>query len=235
MNIEEKNIKERNALKMVIELGDKIINSLIGRNLFYEELYMCCSLIHILKQAKAIIILYDNGCYESGQAILRNIYEITFKTVALLKNKKLLENYIEKFHKEKIKLLNYIERENFYEYISKEKIEKYLAESKNNLKNIDIYDIGTLARKANLAKEYINYKYLCGYTHLDIGVIESIISESSEGIFLNPNPIYPNIHEEYAILIGILEVSIKEILENINNEDLKKEYNVISDICNEIW
>lgn len=235
MDSEKKYLKERVILEEFIRFENQIIKSFENKKVNNEMLYILCSIVHIIKQTKSIVILYDNGLYEGGQSILRNVYEIVFRCVALIKDTSLLNNYIEKFYKNKESLLNTIINNSYDEYMSKEEAEKRLADVNACLKATKELKINELAKKADLLEEYMHYKLLCNYTHFDIGIIGSIVEETSDGFLLNADSIEINLHHEYGKIVGILIKFLNEVVHFINNDELENIYKEMTDKCDEIW
>ena len=198
-----------------------------------ETNYHFSMFIQIHKLYQSAIIMIQYGLLESFESILRNILESAVNILySLIDNKNIMILELDSIN-ENLKKLNYIDDKKIFDVISKEKVDEYRKQKEEERANI-IKEIGDakkpktmdLFRTINFEKEYLYYKCLCDYTHMNSNIAERIIKQETEGFIFNGGPHYLDINNESARLIGTIELFIDKFIKKYS-PNLIEEYKAL--------
>ena len=198
-----------------------------------ETNYHFATFIQIHKLYQSCVIMIKYGLLESYESILRIILESSINMLYSLISKKnilILEKYS---INQNLKRLNYIEKKKIFDVISKDKVYKYrriLEKEKeqitNEIGNIEKPNNEVLFKRLNHKKEYLYYRYLCDYAHMNKNITDSIVKETDGKFIFDGEPDYSDIKNSTIRLIGTTNLFIEEFLKKYF-PDLIKEYELL--------
>ena len=198
-----------------------------------ETNYHFSMFIQIHKLYQSAIIMIEYGLLESFETILRNILESTVNILySLIDNKNIMILELDSID-EDLKKLKYIDNNKIFDVVSKEKVDEYRKQKEEERAKI-INEIGDtkkpmpigLFKTINFEKEYLYYKCLCDYTHMNSNIAGRIVKQETDGFIFDGGPNYLDINNESARLIGTIELFIDKFIKKYS-PNLIEEYKAL--------
>lgn len=171
----------------------KRLNELSHRALFnvkveksvLKHVLLAALLQRAMKSFQASVILFERGLPEEGQVSLRTLLEITFKTVAIAKNKDVAEAFLNEDIVNRKKFINKYNSLSSVAQDSKAQLDAVLLEVKEQIIRTDAQELKTqwFAEKAGLLDLYKSaYSVLSSTVHVNIRTLENVLEVDSEGM-----------------------------------------------------
>lgn len=234
--IRQKNKIDYNFIQELLDFSYNLLQNFSTGYHSKVEAYLYSSYMQLLKYFQSYIILIEKGLPEAAQAILRSIYELTFRICAICKDSSILDNFFIESIKQKKSILNTIKQKKIYSLIPEDKIPEFQ-------KHLDSFDTANytkitkkkLAELAGIEEQYVCFQFLSSFVHSDLDCTDSIMKYNGNGIIIDGNLKYENIHESIGLVVYIYGIATKSFLNLLKNESLTEKYNAIEKFADDNW
>lgn len=235
--IRSENSSDYNYIYTLLDFSYKILQEFSNKEQDKFGIYLYSSYMQFIKYLQAYFILIERGLPEAAQSLFRSIHEFAFRICAACLNPTIIENFSIEALKGKQDILNKIDKLQLYSLIPKSKVTEYQENFKKLLENRPYKKLTKLelAQKANLEEQYVCFQFLSSFVHVDFDCTNSIIDLREDGVSIDGNLRYGNIHEDIGITIYIYNETTKHFLEILKNDTYIAEFEEIKKEINEYW
>lgn len=240
MDLQVKKIRNQNSngyniIYTLLDFSYKILQEFSDKDHDKFGIYLYSTYMQFIKYWQAYFILIERGLPEAAQSLFRSIHEFAFRICASCIDHTIIEDFSAEALYNKQAILNKIDELKLYNLIPQDKVTEYKIDYKKELEKHPYKYISKLqlAKKANLEEQYICFQFLSSFVHADFDCSGSIIDLKEDGVLIDGDLKYGNIHEDIGITIYIYNETTRKFLEVLNIDKYTDEFNQISKMLNE--
>lgn len=228
--IRKENSSDYNLIYTLLNFSYKVLQEFSNKEHDKFGIYLYSSYMQFIKYLQAYFILIERGLPEAAQSLFRSVHEFAFRICAACIDPTIIENFSIEALKSKQDILNKIDSLKLYNLIPQDKVTEYQEIYKKLLENRPYKKLTKLelAKKANLEEQYICFQFLSSFVHVDFDCTNSIINLKEDGVSIDGNLRYGNIHDDIGITIYIYNETTKKFLEILNNDTYTAEFEQIT-------
>ena len=233
--IRNQNSTDYNIIYTLLDFSYKIFQEFSDKDHDEFGIYLYSTYMQFIKYWQAYFILIERGLPEAAQSLLRSIHEFAFRICASCIDHSIIEDFTAEALYNKQGILNKISELKLYTLIPQDKIIEYQEAYEKELEKHPYKKITKfqLAQKADLEEQYIFFQFLSSFVHADFDCSGSIIDLREDGVSIDGDLIYGNIHEDIGITIYIYNETTKKFLEVLNIDKYIDEFNQLSKMLDE--
>lgn len=233
-NIRRKNKDYYDTIYKYNQLGYKIRKAFIGESNIIE-LYIYSTFNQIHNSFQSYVLLLERGAYDDAHIIFRSMYDKFIDLVFVISDNENYKYIFQNFIKKNLAMLNDIKQNKFFDLIDEKTIKNKISELKKEiLLNDDKTEVKKIstqekAKKSNLLKEYVYYRYLSEYTHNGLRTIYENLISTKDGVILDSGFKFDNFTEQIILAVGCYRDAISTICDYLKRNSLIEELKKIDD------
>ncbi len=211
-------------------LGYKVREKFI-KDVTSTELFIINTFIKIHNSFQNCVILLERGAGDDCKAIFRTMIDKYIDIVFVIKDSNNINILNDSFINETLITLNKIKDNKLFDLVPEEKINEVLDNfnKDNKSKTLKKYTIYKKAKETNLLREYIQFRYLSENIHNGFRPLYENLIFKKDGVILDSGFKIENVKESLILIIGFFRNSLNTIISYLDNNSLKKEFDLIED------